>query len=103
MRSVLANAIQYSAEGTRIDILVSAKGAGYQVRICDQGPGIPAHDRERALGRFTRLDQRLGSGAGLGLAIANRIAEIHGGQLELEDRTDGRSGLCVTIWLPTEQ
>lgn len=103
MRSVLANAIQYSAEGTRIDILVSAKGTGYQVRICDQGPGISAHDRERALGRFTRLDQRLGSGAGLGLAIANRIAEIHGGQLELGDRTDGRSGLCVTIWLPTEQ
>ncbi|MGM0634406.1 MAG: ATP-binding protein, partial [Pseudomonadota bacterium] len=47
------------------------------------------------------LDQRVGGGAGLGLAIARRIAELHGGQLSLADRADGRSGLCVHIWLPS--
>lgn len=100
MRSLLANAIQYSPENTRIDTQLSADGDGFCIRICDQGPGIPADQRDKALGRFGRLDQRLGSGAGLGLAISRRIAELHGGALILEDRPDGQQGLCVNIWLP---
>jgi two-component system sensor histidine kinase QseC len=73
---------------------------GFAILVCDQGPGIPARERGKAMGRFRRLDQRLGSGAGLGLAIARRIAEIHGGKLTLEDRPDRSPGLCVRIWLP---
>ncbi|MFC4261103.1 ATP-binding protein [Marinobacter lacisalsi] len=102
MRSLLANAIQYSPADTRIETLLEAEGDGFRIRICDQGPGIPADQREKALGRFGRLDQRLGSGAGLGLAISRRIAELHGGELTLEDRPDGRQGLCVCIWLPAQ-
>ncbi|MCG7200560.1 ATP-binding protein [Marinobacter pelagius] len=100
MRSLLANAIQYSPEHTTITTRLAASGEGYHISVCDQGPGIPAAERERALSRFVRLDQRLGGGAGLGLAIARRIAELHGGQLTLSDRPDGQSGLCVNIWLP---
>jgi two-component system sensor histidine kinase QseC len=101
MRSLLANAIQYSPSHTRIDIRTGLANAGYRITICDQGPGIPEQDRERTLSRFTRLDQRQGSGAGLGLAIARRIAELHGGQLILASRPDGQHGLSVTAWLPT--
>lgn len=100
MRSLLANAIQYSPEHTTIETRVTPSGEGYLITVCDQGPGIPANERERALSRFVRLDQRLGGGAGLGLAIARRIAELHGGQLTLADRPDGQRGLCATIWLP---
>jgi len=100
MRSLLANAIQYSPEHTTIETHLTPSGEGYHITVCDQGPGIPAEERERALSRFVRLDQRLGGGAGLGLAIARRIAELHGGQLTLGDRPDGNSGLCVSIWLP---
>ncbi len=100
MRSLLANAIQYSVPGTRISTTLREDAGGFTVEICDQGPGIPPEDRERALSRFTRLDQRQGAGAGLGLAIARRIAELHGGQLALADRADGQPGLCVSIWLP---
>jgi len=100
MRSLLANAIQYSPEHTTIETYLTPSGEGYHITVCDQGPGIPADERERALSRFVRLDQRLGGGAGLGLAIARRIAELHGGQLTLSDRPDGHSGLCVSIWLP---
>jgi len=100
MRSLLANAIQYSTQGTRISTTMREEAGGFTVEICDQGPGIPAEERERALSRFTRLDQRQGAGAGLGLAIARRIAELHGGQLTLAGRRDGQAGLCVTIWLP---
>jgi two-component system sensor histidine kinase QseC len=76
---------------------------GYRVLICDQGPGIPEDAREQALNRFTRLDQRMGSGAGLGLAIARRIAEMHGGRLALMDRRDGQPGLCVSVWFPAHR
>ena len=100
MRSLLANAIQYSPEHTSIETHLTPSGEGYHITVCDQGPGIPAEARERALSRFVRLDQRLGGGAGLGLAIARRIAELHGGQLTLSDRPDGNPGLCVSIWLP---
>lgn len=100
LRSVLANAIQYSTPGTRVSTTMKEDSGGFTVKICDQGPGVPTEDRERALSRFTRLDQRQGAGAGLGLAIARRIAELHGGQLTLTGRTDRRSGLCVNIWIP---
>nr|WP_238942211.1 ATP-binding protein [Marinobacter sediminum] len=100
MRSLLANAIQYSPEHTFLLTRLVSSGEGYQVVVCDQGPGIAPEERDRALSRFVRLDQRLGGGAGLGLAIARRIAELHGGQLTLNDRPDGQPGLCVNIWLP---
>ena len=100
MRSLLANAIQYSPEHTMITTHLTPSGDGYHITVCDQGPGIPTEERERALSRFVRLDQRLGGGAGLGLAISLRIAELHGGQLTLGERPDGQSGLCVGIWLP---
>ncbi|MBW0148371.1 MULTISPECIES: ATP-binding protein [Marinobacter] len=102
MRSLLANAIQYSPEHTTVLTRLVASGEGYHVVVCDQGPGIAPEERERALSRFVRLDQRQGGGAGLGLAIARRIAELHGGQLTLDDRPDGQSGLCVHIWLPAQ-
>ncbi|WP_199457787.1 MULTISPECIES: ATP-binding protein [unclassified Marinobacter] len=100
MRSLLANAIQYSPRNTVITTHLIAEGDGYSISVCDQGPGIDAGERERALSRFVRLDQRQGGGAGLGLAIARRIAELHGGHLILSDRPDGCSGLCVRVWLP---
>jgi two-component system sensor histidine kinase QseC len=100
MRSLLANAIQYSPEHTVITTHLAPSGEGYAISVCDQGPGIPAAERERALSRFVRLDQRKGGGAGLGLAIARRIAELHGGHLHLSGRDDGEPGLCVHVWLP---
>ncbi|WP_404362463.1 ATP-binding protein [Marinobacter sp.] len=100
MRSLLANAIQYSPEHTEIETRLSPANDGYLVTVSDEGPGIPPQERERALSRFVRLDQRLGAGAGLGLAIARRIAELHGGQLTLSGRPDRQSGLRAEIWLP---
>ncbi|QCF27143.1 ATP-binding protein [Hydrocarboniclastica marina] len=103
MRSLLANAIQYSPPGTTVETHLESSGEGFRISVCDQGPGIPTEEHERALGRFSRLDQRVGSGAGLGLAIAKRIAELHGGELTLLARNDNQTGLCVNIWLPATQ
>lgn len=103
LRSLLANAIQYCPSGSAIETVLDAVDGGFRIRICDHGPGIAPEDRARALDRFVRLDQRQGLGAGLGLAIARRICELHGGTLSLQDRPDGQPGLCVGIWLPAQQ
>jgi signal transduction histidine kinase len=71
--------------------------------VSDDGPGIPAADRERAFDRFVRLDDarsRDGTGtggAGLGLAIVRAIARTHGGSAHLEDATPG---LRAVVRLP---
>jgi len=100
MRSLLANAIRYSPSGSTVESALEAVETGYLLTICDQGPGIPETERAQALRRFVRLDRRTGSGAGLGLTIARRIAELHSGTLTLHDRSDGGSGLCVAVHLP---
>ncbi len=104
--NLVANAMRH---GNRIRLGLefgSANGAGgraLHVVVEDDGPGIPAADRRRALRPFTRLDdarsRNAASGAGLGLAISADIARLHGGRLELgESRRFG--GLEARIILP---
>jgi len=65
--------------------------------VIDRGPGVPASDRERLFERFWR-GRRSGDGAGLGLAIVQRIVAAHGGSLTVDDAPGG--GGCFTIRLP---
>lgn len=69
-----------------------ATGSEAILEIVDDGPGIPAEDRERVFERFTRLDEarsRDTGGSGLGLPIAREIATTHGGTLTIEDSARG--------------
>jgi two-component system sensor histidine kinase QseC len=100
--SLLANAIQYGPVDSLLTVSLSRQARELRVLICDQGPGIPEAGRLRAMERFVRLDQRRGTGAGLGLAIAQRIVELHRGRIALLGRADGQQGLCVVIDLPSE-
>jgi len=67
--------------------------------IMDQGPGIPREDRERVVQRFVRLPGQETGGAGLGLSIVARIAELHGAGLQIDDRPQG--GLAVRVDFPS--
>ncbi len=70
--------------------------------VADDGPGIPAADRERVFERFTRLDEsrsRGRGGAGLGLAIVRQIVEAHGGTITVADQ---HPGARFTVRLPAE-
>jgi two-component system osmolarity sensor histidine kinase EnvZ len=84
--NLIGNAVRY---GTRaeVSLYLTERSARYVVE--DDGPGIPAADREQAVKPFTRLDsarnQDLGTGVGLGLSIAADIARQHGGMLRLGD------------------
>jgi signal transduction histidine kinase len=80
--------------------------------VADDGPGIPAADRERVLERFTRLDDARGQdagGAGFGLAIIHEIVCVHRGEVTIRDTGptdgDGRhgSGARFVVGLPAEQ
>jgi len=70
------------------------------IRIADHGPGVPEADQEKMLHPFTRLDSARGqaNGAGLGLAIVNRVVKRHGGKLKLNNRDTG--GFVVSFALP---
>lgn len=86
--NLIGNAVRY---GTRAWVSVDVLPRGIRLRVEDDGPGIPEHQRSQAVQAFVRLDPSRNqnvSGVGLGLSIAADIAQTHGGQLRL-----GRSAL----------
>jgi two-component system osmolarity sensor histidine kinase EnvZ len=95
--NLVDNALHYA--GGAVEIGTRREGAQALIEVMDRGPGVPAGELERLKRPFTRLDEaRSGSGgAGLGLAIVDRIARAHGGRLELAAREDG--GLVARLAL----
>jgi signal transduction histidine kinase len=69
-----------------------------QLRVADQGPGIPLDERERVFEAFYRGDADERSGSGLGLAIARAIVLAHGGRIRIEGTPGG--GAAVVLELP---
>ena len=98
LRRLLVNLLDNAVRHAASQVCVSVRSeAGWAVlTVTDDGPGIPADDRERVFGRFTRLDNardRTGEeGAGLGLAIVRSTAEAHGGSASLGDAVSGSTG-----------
>ncbi len=96
--NLLDNAIRYSPARTSVTVVVAREQGVAVARVRDQGPGIPAAERERALQRFTRLEAEGTEGSGLGLSIVRRVAELHGGTLRLGDGPGG-TGLEAALAL----
>jgi signal transduction histidine kinase len=91
LRNLLDNASRYARERVIVSVAKPEPGL-VRVEVRDDGPGIPAADRERIFERFTRVDEardRGHGGAGLGLAIARDVAVRHGGSLYAADTTIG--------------
>jgi len=100
VRNLLENARRYS-QG-EITLELSSDGRCAEIRVSDQGPGVPADQRERIFEKFYRLpgaSERSG-GVGLGLALVRSIAERHGGSVHCEGRRDGEPGACFVLRLP---
>ena len=100
VRNILDNAIRHARHRVELFIDDSAPET-VRVEIADDGPGIPAEERERVFDRFVRLDasRERGSGtSGLGMAIAKEIATAHGGSIAIGDAPAG--GALVRITLP---
>jgi two-component system OmpR family sensor kinase len=97
--NLVDNAVRYTPAGGHVEVSAWREAAGSILQVCDDGPGIPAADRERVFDRFYRGAEAEGSGSGLGLAIARRVADLHRGRIELADGPGGR-GLCARVVLP---
>ncbi|MDX6670358.1 MAG: two-component system, OmpR family, sensor histidine kinase PrrB [Solirubrobacteraceae bacterium] len=84
--NLLENAARHGRADGRIAAAVSVlPGGGVRVTVDDDGPGIPAAERQAVLRRFVRGQGARGPGSGLGLAIAAAQAQRHGGSLRIED------------------
>ncbi len=90
VRNLIDNSARHAA--TTVTVTVAARDDTAEIMIGNDGPPIPAADRERIFDRFVRLDDsrsRVGGGTGLGLAIARDIVGAHGGTLTVDDLDEG--------------
>jgi signal transduction histidine kinase len=87
--NVLDNAVKHSPRGTSVDVGGAAQDGHVVVRVRDRGAGIPAGAETRVFERFYRGDDVEREGAGLGLAIAQAIAQAHGGHIEARNVEGG--------------
>jgi len=99
--NLLDNAVRYARSEVTVSVRVHRDGV--LLRVCDDGPGVPANKRERVFDRFYRLDtarSRDQGGTGLGLPIVREIVTAHGGRVVLRDN---EPGLMVEVRLQTTQ
>lgn len=102
--NLLTNAIHYSGEGTVITIKVKSYGDNYQIKVIDQGVGIPSVDIPHIFERFYRVDRaraRHTGGTGLGLSIVHSIIEAHQGHIEVSSRLN--VGTTFKVNLPKQK
>jgi len=100
LRNLVANAITYSPERSRIGIDVTSDHGRVTIAVSDEGPGIPEEDLTRVFERFYRVDKaraRDPGGTGLGLAIVKHLVELHGGGVRVENRPEGGARFLITI------
>lgn len=98
--NLVENALKYAPAHGRI--VLGARRCGeldIELSVADNGPGVPAAERERVIERFYRSDASRGTpGVGLGLALVSSVARLHGGVLRLEDNAPGlRAVLCLNV------
>lgn len=104
LRNLIRNAIEHTREVSGLVRLEVEQSSGDRIRftVIDDGPGIPASERERVFERFHRVDQshtRSREGAGLGLAIVRAVAEAHAGEVRAVEPLGGE-GARVELILP---
>ncbi len=101
--NLLENALRYTPESGTVTVTLTSVENTMRVQVSDSGRGIPQHDLPYIFDRFYRVEKRQGErsgSAGLGLAIAKRILELHGSPIEVHSQVD--VGTTFTFHLPLE-
>jgi signal transduction histidine kinase len=98
--NLLENAVRFTPSGGVVEVRARRGPRGVMIEVLDEGPGIPEADRGRVFERFYRADaarSSLDGGAGLGLAIARWIVDLHGGDIHPEGRSPRGCRMVVTL------
>ena len=105
LANLLSNAIKYTPAGGRVTVRARtrtdgapAPGEWIAAEVVDTGRGIPPEQQRQLFQEFTRFDSASAEGAGIGLAISQRIAEALGGRITVESQVG--AGSTFTLWLP---
>ncbi|MET0251666.1 MAG: ATP-binding protein [Novosphingobium sp.] len=101
VENLVDNAASFSPPGGKVTIAVARRYDRIELSVSDEGPGIPADQREKVFARFHSVrpaDEDFGAHSGLGLAIAKAIVEAHDGTLTIRER--GRPGACLVAEFP---
>jgi two-component system sensor histidine kinase KdpD len=98
LTNLLENAAKYSAAGSRISIRAARHGDAIEIRVTDEGCGLPPGDAEAVFRKFHRGKHRYEvSGIGLGLAICRAIAALHGGSITAQRRATAGTEFVVSL------
>lgn len=100
--NLVRNAVAYSDPGSPVVVRIVDEGPRLRLSVRDQGPGIPAEERESIFDPFVRGEagSRRGRGSGLGLFITRRVVEAHGGMIWVDP---GSSGADFQMVLPVDR
>jgi signal transduction histidine kinase len=101
LENLLDNALRYTPHGGRIDIMMEPRDEWLRIEVRDTGSGIPDSELPLIFDRFHRsqasVEEDAERGAGLGLAIAKRAVELHGGTLWCESRVGEGTSFCFEL------
>jgi signal transduction histidine kinase/DNA-binding response OmpR family regulator len=98
--NLLGNALKFTPRGGRVEVGVALQADRIEIAVRDSGPGIPADQLERIFERFYQVEatsERRWPGAGIGLALARQLSELHGGTIAVESAPG--EGACFTVTL----
>lgn len=92
LRNLIDNAVRHCPEGGHVRVEARSQGDIVELSVIDDGPGVPANERDRVFEPFFRAasERRRDDGSGLGLAIVREIARVHGGDVTVEDGPGGK-------------
>lgn len=101
LNNLIDNALNYTPEGGQVTVRIAGGTGVPALEIEDNGPGIPAEERERVFERFYRIPDSRADGCGLGLAIVREIAQGHGARVEVLPGREGRGTLMRVSFVVT--
>lgn len=95
--NLIENALRHCPAGSRIKLGLTIENGAAVATVEDNGPGIPAEERERVFRRLYRLEKsRTSPGTGLGLSLVRAIVDLHGGEIRIEDAGPGLRVVTVS-------
>jgi K+-sensing histidine kinase KdpD len=98
VENLLANAARHTPTESRVWVKVHLEGDGVLLAVEDDGPGVPDDQRRAIFEPFRRAGTEHAASVGIGLAVVERFAELHGGRAWVQEREGG--GASFRVWLP---